>query len=113
MAAGPDDTGCDIPWQAICTNANFTQTIHTFQRLGVRFIWIDSTCIIQGWGEIGTPELDWNKQALPMHNLNRNFHCNIAAAELKGYTGVLFCEQTSSVLPIHNADDFGGSPGRS
>ncbi|OBR08145.1 ankyrin repeat domain-containing protein [Colletotrichum higginsianum IMI 349063] len=69
----------------------------------VRFIWIDSTCIIQGWGEIGTPELDWNKQALPMHNLNRNFHCNIAAAELKGYTGVLFCEQTSSVLPIQYA----------
>ncbi|KAK6221154.1 heterokaryon incompatibility protein [Colletotrichum tabaci] len=33
---------------AICTNANFTEAIHTFQRLGVQFIWIDSTCIIQG-----------------------------------------------------------------
>lgn len=44
------------------------------QRLGVRYIWIDSLCIIQDSEEI------WLEQSALMGQIYSNSFCNIAAA---------------------------------
>jgi hypothetical protein len=63
----------------------FQDAITITRRIGVRYIWIDSLCIIQD-----SPE-DWAKESSSMGNIYKNGLCNIAAtAANDGQTGLFF-----------------------
>ncbi|KAK1705799.1 heterokaryon incompatibility protein [Colletotrichum lupini] len=86
-----------IPWAELeASNANFVDAVRVVRTLGMRYIWIDSLCIIQGQqhGE------DWNHEAPLMHKVYRNSWCNLAAADSKDHTRGLFRERTAEVVPV-------------
>ncbi|KAL1645001.1 hypothetical protein SLS58_004072 [Diplodia intermedia] len=72
-------------------NRTFAHAVDACRRLGVRFLWIDSLCIVQRWGEAEAPpadaaeraleEADWGREAPVMHAVYRGSWCNIAAAD--------------------------------
>lgn len=75
-----------IPWSEICRNANFRDAIEVARRLTVRYIWIDSLCIIQD----SEGRKDWEHEAGLMHMVYRNSYCNIAASASADSDGGLF-----------------------
>lgn len=60
--------------QGIRFSQTFQDAMVVAQRLGVRYIWIDSLCIIQDSEEI------WLEQSALMGQIYSNSFCNIAAA---------------------------------
>lgn len=60
----------------------FTHAITAARKLGVRYIWIDSLCIIQANAD-GSPSLvhqeDWAMQSALMHKIYGRALCNLAA----------------------------------
>jgi hypothetical protein len=73
---------------------NFQQAISVARTIGVRYIWIDSLCIIQG------PHSDFHKEGQLMHKVYRHSYCNIAAADSEDSRGGLFRPRDpSSILP--------------
>ncbi|KAH7395486.1 heterokaryon incompatibility protein-domain-containing protein, partial [Cadophora sp. MPI-SDFR-AT-0126] len=64
--------------------ATFQDAIFLTQHLGLRYLWIDSLCIIQD-----SPQ-DWLKEAASMPNIYRNAHITIAAAATENSTGGIF-----------------------
>ncbi|GME24187.1 hypothetical protein GTA08_BOTSDO09317 [Neofusicoccum parvum] len=82
-----------IPWHEM--PKNFQQAITVARRaLDVRYIWIDSLCIIQG------PHGDFHSEASLMHAVYRNSHCNLAAADSSDSSGGLFrLRDPRSILP--------------
>lgn len=65
-------------------STNFQQAIAVARFIGVRYIWIDSLCIIQG------EHSDFHTEGQVMHKVYRNSYCNIAAADSKDSRGGLF-----------------------
>ncbi|KAK3370678.1 heterokaryon incompatibility protein-domain-containing protein [Podospora didyma] len=63
--------------------SNFRDVIEVTRRLGIRYIWIDSLCIIQDNKEFAI-------EGLYMHDVYRNSFCTIAAAASDGPSGGLF-----------------------
>lgn len=64
---------------------DFTHLPKTFQdvvlvtrKLGIRYLWIDSLCIVQD------DEEDWRREAQQMANIFRQAYCTIAAASASG-----------------------------
>lgn len=53
----------------------FQDAFDATRRLGLRYIWIDSICIIQD------SEEDWHRESANMNAIYTNSHCNIAAAD--------------------------------
>ncbi|KAL5373495.1 hypothetical protein DPSP01_012684 [Paraphaeosphaeria sporulosa] len=55
--------------------STFRQAIHFARRLSpsIRYIWIDSLCIIQDDKD------DWNRESVQMYSVYRNSYCNISA----------------------------------
>uniref|UniRef100_L2G647 Heterokaryon incompatibility protein n=1 Tax=Colletotrichum fructicola (strain Nara gc5) TaxID=1213859 RepID=L2G647_COLFN len=91
-----------IPWENplsgtsekyICSNKNFSEAITIARDLGIRYIWIDSVCIIQNDTD------DWEAEAKLMHKVYRNSYCNLAAADSKDCHGGLFRVRANDVLP--------------
>ncbi|KAF6841280.1 heterokaryon incompatibility protein [Colletotrichum musicola] len=92
-----------IPWTTgsptsvspndMSTNHNFVEAIEVARRLGVRYMWIDSLCIIQG--EDG----DFKTEGGLMHKIYRNSYCNLAAAASKDSKGGLFRKRNMAILP--------------
>ncbi|KAH8893438.1 HET-domain-containing protein [Thozetella sp. PMI_491] len=79
-----------VSWAEMQTNQNFVDAIQVARKINVRYIWIDSLCIIQrqkNWE-------DWNKQGDMMHQVYRNSHCNIASADSPNKEGGLFRTRT-------------------
>lgn len=72
-----------VQWSEICRNKNFSDAFEVTRRLGVRYIWIDSLCIIQ-------ESEDWKIEAPLMHQVYRNSYCNIAASDSTDSEGGLF-----------------------
>ena len=66
---------------------NFQQAISVARFIGVRYIWIDSLCIIQG------PGGDFDTEGHLMHKVYRNSYCNLAAADSVDSRGGLFRER--------------------
>lgn len=94
-------TSTGIPWETpffeisekdICSNKNFSEAITMARDLGIRYIWIDSVCIIQNDTD------DWEAEAKLMHKVYRNSYCNLAAADSKDCHGGLFRDRTYDVL---------------
>ncbi|KAF0316115.1 heterokaryon incompatibility protein, partial [Colletotrichum asianum] len=90
-----------IPWEkssettktAICSNKNFSEAITIARDLRIRYIWIDSVCIIQNDTD------DWEAEAKLMHKVYRNSYCNLAAADSKDCHGGLFRVRANDVVP--------------
>ncbi|TAQ90843.1 hypothetical protein B7494_g864 [Chlorociboria aeruginascens] len=53
----------------------FREFVNLAQRLQIRYVWIDSLCIVQE----GDDGADWQKEALTMSMVYRNSFCNISA----------------------------------
>jgi hypothetical protein len=61
------------------------------RKLRVRYLWIDSLCIIQG------NEEDWQKECCIMNKVYQNSFCNIAAtASIDSHGGLFFNRQSWS-----------------
>ncbi|OJD30377.1 heterokaryon incompatibility protein [Diplodia corticola] len=82
-------------------NTNFAHAIETCRRLGARYLWIDSLCIVQHWvegveaapadaGERALEDADWRREAPCMHDVYRGSWCNIAAVDAGDAGGGLF-----------------------
>jgi hypothetical protein len=75
-------------------SVNFQQAISVARFLGVRFIWIDSLCIIQG------PLSDFKSEGQLMHKVYRYSYCNLAAADAEDSRGGLFRSRNpAEILP--------------
>lgn len=82
-----------VPLNDISTNDNFVEAIEVARKLKVRYMWIDSLCIIQGDGG------DFETEGGLMHKVYRNSYCNLAAAASKDSKGGLFRKRNISILP--------------
>jgi hypothetical protein len=73
---------------------NFQQAISVAKFIGIRYIWIDSLCIIQG------KHSDFGVEGDLMHKVYRNSYCNIAAADAEDSRGGIFRERNPvDILP--------------
>ncbi|KAK1470407.1 heterokaryon incompatibility protein [Colletotrichum tamarilloi] len=61
-----------IPWSLL--PPSFQQAVEITRKLGVRYLWIDSLCIIQD------DKIDWEKEAAQMVNVYRNSYATIAVS---------------------------------
>lgn len=52
---------------------NFRDAIEVCQGLGIRYLWIDSLCILQGSGE------DWARESKRMEDVYAGAYCTVAA----------------------------------
>jgi len=91
----------------------FSQLSKTFQdvliiskRLGIRYVWIDSLCIIQD------SESDWQEQAALMSQFYSNSYLNIAAAHaIDGRQGCFSSRNPRLISPIKINLDWGPQSG--
>lgn len=73
---------------------NFQHAIAVARHIGVRYIWIDSLCIIQG------AKSDFKTEGQFMHKVYRNSYCNFAAAVSVDSRGGLFRHRDAAdVIP--------------
>ncbi|KAL2071990.1 hypothetical protein VTL71DRAFT_11333 [Oculimacula yallundae] len=68
--------------------ATFRDAIFITRHLGLRYLWIDSLCIIQDSSE------DWLKEAASMPNIYRNSAITISAAASEDSTGGIFVDRS-------------------
>lgn len=70
----------------------FQDAILATRMLGVRYIWIDSLCIIQDNAD------DWAKEASLMHKVYKNAMCNLSASASRNSNEGLFRPRTPRFL---------------
>lgn len=73
----------------------FREALVAAQRLNIRYVWIDSLCIIQS-GDNGA---DWQREATEMSNVYTNSFCNLSADYGNNQTDGLFFERTPAFEP--------------
>lgn len=73
---------------------NFRDAIYATWKLGFRYIWIDSLCIIQ-------KSPDWLKEALLMNKVYRNSALTLAAAASPNAFGGLFKDRDPAMVAPH------------
>ncbi|KAK3385727.1 heterokaryon incompatibility protein-domain-containing protein [Podospora didyma] len=64
----------------------FLDCMFVAKRLGVRYIWIDSLCIVQS----GDGGQDWRQESVQMHFVYRNAFCNIMASWATAQDGIFY-----------------------
>jgi hypothetical protein len=75
-------------------STNFQQAISVAKFIGIRYIWIDSLCIIQG------EHSDFKSEGQLMHKVYRNSYCNIAVADSEDSRGGVFrARNPADILP--------------
>lgn len=72
----------------------FREAMLVAHAFGVRYLWIDSLCIIQD------SEDDWEKESLLMCQVYSNSTCNIAASDSEDVHGGLFRERNNRDIPL-------------
>lgn len=82
----------------------FQDAVLVCQRLGLRYLWIDSLCIIQA-GK-GSKE-DWLKHVTEMRNVYRNCLVNIAASRATDATKGLYTERNPKQIKPARIDNKG------
>jgi len=70
----------------------FQEAITITRSLGIRYIWVDSLCIVQDSIK------DWTREAGNMTNVYRNSFCNIAATSSEGDDRCCFWERDLSIF---------------
>ncbi|EFQ34107.1 heterokaryon incompatibility protein [Colletotrichum graminicola M1.001] len=76
----------------------FQEAIQVTRRLGVRFLWIDSLCILQDRDDLS----DWLVEAAQMHKVYSHSFCNISAAGAHDSSKGLFFDRDPRIS--HTAD---------
>lgn len=72
----------------------FQDALHFTKNLGLRYLWIDSLCIIQD------SEEDWQKESARMCFVYTNSYCNIAAGAENSSLGLFTSRNPSTLQPI-------------
>ncbi|KAF1968019.1 HET-domain-containing protein, partial [Bimuria novae-zelandiae CBS 107.79] len=86
---------------------NFLQAITVARFLGMRYIWIDSLCIMACSGG------DFSTEGQLMHQIYRYSYCNIVAADSEDSQGGLFRKRDpESIMPVSIEADGSGKLGR-
>lgn len=104
-----DQRMADIPYEQL--PATFRDAVRVTRALGVRYLWIDSLCIIQKNKE------DWFKESAKMEDVFSNAYCTIAASSasssLVGFLGqrrprdtIRVPSPSGLVYLAENIDDF-------
>lgn len=70
----------------------FRDAILVSKALQIRYLWVDSLCIVQDDAS------DWAFEASQMHMVYSNSHCNISASHAEDSTGGLFRDRDSRAL---------------
>lgn len=70
----------------------FRDVIEVARRLGIRYLWIDSLCIVQDSAE------DWSAESSVMGRVYRNALCNIAATASADSQGGLFVDRDARMV---------------
>ena len=70
----------------------FKDAVHLTRRLGLRYLWIDALCIVQGAGG------DWYYHAFIMDEIYRDAYFNIAATSADNPYGGLFREREPALI---------------
>lgn len=81
----------EIPLTAL--SQTFRDAIDVTRRLGYRYIWIDSLCIIQNSRE------DWEREAVTMGDVYGNSACNIAVLGMDGVEGCFSLRNPLEIIP--------------
>lgn len=77
----------------------FRDSVHFTRRIGVRYLWIDSFCIIQD------SDADWEEQAPKMASVYQGALCTISAAASRDSHGGLYnSEQPKSYVHFEHGD---------
>lgn len=93
----------NIPWDRI--PQTFQDAILFTQRLGVRYIWIDSICIIQALHSTDeTASEDWKRESVQMHAIYSNAYITLAAASSPDCHGGFFTRRPDLNLSSHLLD---------
>ena len=79
----------------------FQDAISITMELGIRFIWIDSLCILQGTDASAIN--DFNQECSKMSKIYSNSHCNLVATFGKNPHDSLFSERSFENLQIAKA----------
>jgi hypothetical protein len=80
----------------------FEDAVSTTRALGIRYLWIDSLCIVQD-----DPE-DWQAEALEMQNIYSGSTINIAASDAVDSNGGCFGPTENATIPkTSNSTTFG------
>ncbi len=85
-------TSQGVPWADMENNRNFADAAIAARRLHIRYLWIDSLCIVQK--QAG--DVDWLHEAPRMHHVYRNSYCNISASDSGDKDGGLFRERADA-----------------
>ncbi|KAH0420923.1 heterokaryon incompatibility protein [Colletotrichum camelliae] len=86
----------------------YRDAISVTRRLGVRYLWIDSLCIIQR----GDDKADWLIESTLMDQVYSNSYCNIAAADARDANQSLFTPRnTKAFTPQIVRGTYDGSVG--
>lgn len=87
-----EDHLVSIPWDTI--PKTFQEAIKFNWHLGIRYVWIDSLCIIQGDGD------DWARESTKMCDVYGNGYLTIAASSAPDSTQGLFLQETWDLLSL-------------
>jgi Heterokaryon incompatibility protein (HET) len=87
-----DYTTC-IVWESL--SKTFQDAISITRRLGIRYIWIDSLCIIQN------DVADWERESANMANIYQKSYLTLAAAASSSGAGGLFVDRDGEFLEIN------------
>ncbi|KAH7002564.1 heterokaryon incompatibility protein-domain-containing protein [Ilyonectria destructans] len=81
-----------IPWSSLCVT--FQDAITITRRLGIKYLWIDSLCIIQDSKD------DWERESAQMASIYGTAYITIAATKSPDHDGGCF-SRMSSTLQTH------------
>jgi hypothetical protein len=84
------DMKLSIPWDLL--SKTFKDAIIITHELGLRYIWIDSLCIIQD------DVVDWETESRNMGNIYKNSTVTIAALKSKNGTGGCFVDEDQAII---------------
>lgn len=76
----------EIPWKLL--PQSFRDAVTVVRRLGVRYLWIDSLCIVQDDAE------DWRRESSKMTAVYQNAYLTIAATRLEGSEHSIYTKLT-------------------
>ncbi|KAG4413989.1 hypothetical protein IFR04_012856 [Cadophora malorum] len=81
-----------LPWDEL--SRTFQDAIHATRRIGKRYLWIDSLCIIQDSNE------DWDKESAVMGDIYKNAYLTLGATASSDGAGGLFIDRDGDILNI-------------
>jgi hypothetical protein len=101
LASNLEELKKDVPWNRL--SKTFQDAITVTWRLGFRYIWIDSLCILQG----GDNLRDWEYHAARMARIFTDAQLTISASSSADGAGGCFSSRLNEPYTLHSA---GGQP---